>query len=80
MTLVFARIILLYADSKEMIPLNIPIIDKSIWMENRLSPLHPSLAIMKTPPAAEFSAACSYCKFANRCKKQDEGEPRFLLE
>jgi CRISPR/Cas system-associated exonuclease Cas4 (RecB family) len=61
-----SRLLLLYADPKEMIPIRIVEEDKSKWIEGRLERLHTSLVITKSPPAAEISGPCKYCRFAQR--------------
>jgi CRISPR/Cas system-associated exonuclease Cas4 (RecB family) len=69
-----SRLLLLYADTKEMIPLGIVGEDKSQWIVERLERLHTSLAITKSPPPAENSAACKFCRFSERCKADTDSK------
>jgi CRISPR/Cas system-associated exonuclease Cas4 (RecB family) len=73
-----SKLLLLYADLKEMIPFRIDRDDKSKWIEERLERLHRAIAIIKLPPPAEDSEACKYCKFSERCKAETTYSNRIL--
>jgi CRISPR/Cas system-associated exonuclease Cas4 (RecB family) len=63
-----SKLLLLYADQKEMIPIRVTEEDKSNWILDRLEKLHTSITITKLPPSAEISNACKFCRFSERCK------------
>jgi CRISPR/Cas system-associated exonuclease Cas4 (RecB family) len=63
-----SKLLLLYADQKEMIPIRVTEEDKSNWILDRLERLHTSIMITKLLPPAEISDACKFCRFSERCK------------
>jgi CRISPR/Cas system-associated exonuclease Cas4 (RecB family) len=68
-----ANLTLLYADLKNLIPFKVPVVNKSKWVEDRILQLYLSVNVMKSPPQAERSVACDYCKFKNRCDLDSKG-------
>jgi hypothetical protein len=62
---------LLYADLKNLISFSVPVINKLKWIEDRIFRLYLSVHVMRTPPEAERSLACGYCKFKGRCDLDD---------
>jgi hypothetical protein len=68
-----ANLTLLYADLKNLISFNVPGIDKLKWIEDRISQLYLSVHVIGSPPQAERSVACDYCKFQKRCDSNSNG-------
>jgi hypothetical protein len=63
---------LLYADLKNMISFSIALINKLKWIKDRVLQLYLSVHVMRSPPEAERSLACGYCKFKERCDLDDK--------
>jgi len=68
-----ANLTLLYADLKNLISFKVPVVNKLKWIEDRLLELYLSVHVMKSPPQAERSVACDYCKFKKRCDSDSKG-------
>jgi hypothetical protein len=68
-----ANLTLLYADLKNLISFKVPVVNKLKWIENRILQLYLSVHVMKSPPQAERSVACDYCKFRKRCDSDSKG-------
>jgi hypothetical protein len=66
-TVKVSKLTLVYANMKDMLAFGVRIVDMSGWMKERIQELYTSLVITKTPPCAEPSDACNYCKFKTRC-------------
>jgi hypothetical protein len=62
-----SNLMLLYADLKNLISFKVPVIDKTKWIEDRTLQLYLSVHVIRSPPQAERSVACEYCKFKKRC-------------
>jgi hypothetical protein len=67
-----ANLTLLYADLKNLISFSVPVINKLKWIEDRIFRLYLSVHVMRSPPEAERSLACGYCKFKERCALDDK--------
>jgi PD-(D/E)XK nuclease superfamily len=67
-----ANLTLLYADLKNLISFSVPVRNKLKWIEDRIFRLYLSVHVMRTPPEAERSLACGYCKFKGRCDLDDK--------
>ena len=60
------RLVLVYVDDKEIIPLEIPLGNRREWMVQRASTLHLCLLGDKIPDP-EPDSSCKYCPFTNIC-------------
>lgn len=68
-----SNLMLLYADLKNLISFKVPVIDKMKWIEDRTLQLYLSVHVIRSPPQAERSVACEYCKFKERCDLDGNG-------
>jgi CRISPR/Cas system-associated exonuclease Cas4 (RecB family) len=60
------RLVLVYVDDKEIIPIEVPLGNRHEWLVRRASTLH--LAVLEDKmPEPEPNSWCKYCPFANIC-------------
>jgi CRISPR/Cas system-associated exonuclease Cas4 (RecB family) len=62
------RLVLVYADDKELIPKEVPLGNRKQWMVERATILHRSLKA-GAPPTAEVDNSCKYCLFMSECPR-----------
>lgn len=60
-----SKLVLLYADMKNLLAFGIPLLDRHTWIRERIGRLH-NAATQQAMPAAEPSAMCTLCPFKNR--------------
>jgi hypothetical protein len=68
-----SNLMLLYADLKNLISFKVPVIDKMKWIEDRTLQLYLSVHVIRSPPQAERSVACEYCRFKAKCDLHGNG-------
>jgi len=62
------RLVLVYADDKELIPKEAPLGNRRQWMIERATILHRALKASKLPPP-EAGSSCKYCPFDEQCPR-----------
>jgi CRISPR/Cas system-associated exonuclease Cas4 (RecB family) len=62
------RLVLVYADDKELVPKEVPLGNRKQWMIERASILHRSLK-GNSSPKAEAGSSCKYCPFVSNCPR-----------
>lgn len=60
------RLVLVYADDKELIPKEAPLGNRREWMIDRATMLHRAFEETKLP-TPELSSSCKYCQFTDHC-------------
>lgn len=65
------RLVLIYADDKEIVPKEIPLGNRKQWMIERATKLHRSFK-ESVAPKAEIGSSCKYCPFVNQCLRSSE--------
>jgi CRISPR/Cas system-associated exonuclease Cas4 (RecB family) len=60
------RLVLVYADDKELIPKEVPLGNRREWMIERATAFHQALND-KRMPTPESDSSCKYCPFTNQC-------------
>ena len=60
------RLVVVYADDKELIPKEVPLGNRRQWMIGRATAYHQALKETKLP-TPEPSGSCRYCPFTERC-------------
>jgi len=60
------RLVLVYADDKELTPKEVPLGNRRQWMIDRATTLHQALTESRLPQP-EPSGSCKYCAFADQC-------------
>jgi len=68
------RLVLVYADDKELIPKEAPLGNRKQWMIERATALHRSLK-ESAIPKPEPGSSCKYCPFIERCPRTPEIVP-----
>jgi CRISPR/Cas system-associated exonuclease Cas4 (RecB family) len=66
-----SRLVLVYVDDKEIMPLEVPLGNRREWLIQRASTLHFSLLEDKTPEP-EPNSWCKYCPFTDICPAYKE--------
>jgi CRISPR/Cas system-associated exonuclease Cas4 (RecB family) len=69
------RLVLVYVDDKDIVPLQVPLGNRREWIIRRATALHTALENRETP-TPEVGFACKYCAFASICP-QNNGLLRF---
>jgi CRISPR/Cas system-associated exonuclease Cas4 (RecB family) len=64
--IVVNRLVLVYADDKELIPKEVPLGNRRQWMIERATVLHRAFKEMNSP-TPEAASSCKYCPFTNQC-------------
>jgi CRISPR/Cas system-associated exonuclease Cas4 (RecB family) len=65
------RLVLVYADDKELIPKEVPLGNRKQWMIERAITLHRALK-ESTLPKPEMGSSCKYCPFVEQCPRVPE--------
>jgi CRISPR/Cas system-associated exonuclease Cas4 (RecB family) len=65
------RLVLVYADDKELIPKEVPLGNRKQWMIERATTLHRALKEAMTPKP-EVGSSCKYCPFVDKCHRTAE--------
>jgi CRISPR/Cas system-associated exonuclease Cas4 (RecB family) len=65
------RLVLIYADDKELIPKEAPLGNRRQWMIERATILHRALNESKLP-RLEVGSSCKYCPFVDQCPRAPE--------
>jgi CRISPR/Cas system-associated exonuclease Cas4 (RecB family) len=65
------RLVLVYVDDKEIIPLEVPLGNRREWLIQRASTLHSSL-LNNRLPEPEPNSWCKYCPFSENCPQSLE--------
>jgi len=60
------RLVLIYADDKELIPKEVPLGNRRQWMIERATALHRAFK-QTTLPTPEPGSFCKYCPFTDQC-------------
>jgi CRISPR/Cas system-associated exonuclease Cas4 (RecB family) len=61
-----ARLVLVYVDDKDIVPVQVPLGNRREWMIRRATYLHEAFA-KKQEPMPEVSSSCKYCSHASTC-------------
>lgn len=69
------RLVLVYVDDKDIVPLQVPLGNRREWMIRRATALHKALESHENP-THEVGFACKYCPHASICPKSN-GSLRF---
>jgi len=67
-----ARLVLIYVDDKEILPLEVPLGNRREWLVQRASTLHLSLLEEEKIPQPEPSSKCKYCPSTDICLAHKE--------
>jgi CRISPR/Cas system-associated exonuclease Cas4 (RecB family) len=65
-----ARLVLVYVDDKDIIPLQVPLGNRRGWMLQRATKLHQAFTI-ETEPTPEVGSSCKYCPHLGTCPQGD---------
>jgi CRISPR/Cas system-associated exonuclease Cas4 (RecB family) len=63
-----ARLVLVYVDDKDIMPIQVPLGSRKNWMTRRATELQSAL-ISHTEPNPETGSRCKYCPYANGCPR-----------
>jgi CRISPR/Cas system-associated exonuclease Cas4 (RecB family) len=66
------RLVLVYADDKELTPKEVPLGNRKQWMIDRATTLHRALTESHLPQP-EPSGSCKYCSFVDQCPRKLAG-------
>jgi CRISPR/Cas system-associated exonuclease Cas4 (RecB family) len=66
-----ARLVLVYVDDKDIVPLQVPLGNRREWMIRRTTQFHQAFT-KETEPTPEIGSTCKYCPHLNVCP-QSEG-------
>lgn len=65
-----SRLVLLYVDDKDIVPVQVPLGNRRRWMIRRATILHKAISNQKEP-TPEIGFACKYCSYISVCPQKE---------